>query len=281
MSLSTTSEGVVFHPRFGPALPSRGWVPAPRYLLRRARALRLIEDIAPTSMVDVGCGPGALLAELSRKGIDCQGLETSPAALAVGGELHREDGVRLYDCPQQDWYDRFDLVTAFEVLEHIEGDVDALRQWCEWIKPGGHLIISVPAHPMLWNAADVWGGHVRRYSRSTLLDAVTRAGLTTERLECYGFPVSNVLELAGIAFYRRLLRKSGDVGRNSVEMQQRTAQSGTDRAVHSRFWPIFASWPVATIFDLVSRLQNLALATNLGNGFIVVARKSTSYTNLC
>jgi SAM-dependent methyltransferase len=244
-------------------------------LLRRARVLRLIEAISPNNVLDVGCGPGALLAELHRMGIECHGLETSPDALAIGRELHCDSGVQLHDHPADDWLGKFDLVTAFEVLEHIEQDVAALRQWREWIKPGGHLMISVPAHPTLWNAADIWAGHVRRYSRSSLTEAVAKADLRTEKLECYGFPVSNLLELAGIAFYRRMLKARGHTNPDSEEMKARTAQSGTNRSVHTRFWPVFASWPVAAAYDLISKIQNLTLETNLGNGFILIARKSS------
>src|SRR3546814_6549126 len=71
---------------------------------------------------------------------------------------------------------------AFEVLEHIEDDHAALRQWLGWLKPGGILLMSVPAHPSQWNAADVWAGHFRRYRKRELLGLVEENVLELEHV---------------------------------------------------------------------------------------------------
>jgi SAM-dependent methyltransferase len=68
---------------------------------------------------------------------------------------------------------RFDMVAAFDVLEHIEDDIGALRAWRALLTPPGHLVITVPAGPELWSRRDDFAGHCRRYSR---------AGLRVERL---------------------------------------------------------------------------------------------------
>jgi 2-polyprenyl-3-methyl-5-hydroxy-6-metoxy-1,4-benzoquinol methylase len=59
----------------------------------------------------------------------------------------------------------FDYLFAFEVLEHIADDLSALREWTGFLKPGGRLLVSVPAHARKYGKADEIVGHVRRYER--------------------------------------------------------------------------------------------------------------------
>lgn len=70
----------------------------------------------------------------------------------------------------------FDLVTAFDVVEHIEDDVAALQAFRRALAVGGRMVLTVPAYPLLWSQHDVYAGHVRRYRRDRLRDAVQAAG---------------------------------------------------------------------------------------------------------
>ena len=73
--ISTLSgqDDVDWHAHFGPALPKHNWVPAPRYLLRRDRIMRHLRDIPACRVVDIGCGPASVLAELAARGFDAVG----------------------------------------------------------------------------------------------------------------------------------------------------------------------------------------------------------------
>lgn len=88
----------------------------------------------------------------------------------------------------------YDLVCAFEVLEHIEDDVAALRLWrrhsAKW------LLLSVPMNPARFGAADEHAGHFRRYTTRGLADALGEAGWRPLRFCSYGFPVGYALETA-------------------------------------------------------------------------------------
>ena len=145
-------------PLFGPAAPEEGWVPAPRYLLRRRRILHQLRNFPPCDVIEVGCGAGMLLQELSARGFRCQALESSPQARELIARLSVKTGqvVDVHDAANPAWTGRFPLVMAFEVLEHIENDDAAMKQWASWLAPGGTLLLSVPAHPRLWSAADEW-----------------------------------------------------------------------------------------------------------------------------
>ena len=268
---SAPRSGVEWHPDYGPALPADNWVPAPRYLLRRDRVLRHVARLAPRRVLDIGCGPAALLAELAAQGIDTCGVDRSEAALRLAREIAGETaGTTLRSELHPDWHGRFDLVMSFEVIEHLDEDVAAMREWHDYIAPGGRLLLSTPAHPRRWNAADVWAGHVRRYTRDGLIAAVEAAGFEVETVECYGFPLANIFELWRARVYGRMLSEAGKAGKSAAAL---TDESGSDRAAESRFWRLFASAPAVAAMRLATQIQRPFLRTGLGNGYLVVARR--------
>lgn len=120
-------DGLVHHPYFGRASPGMGWVPAPRYVLRRYRILRALDSIPRGKLLEIGCGAGALLVDASGLGFECSALEISEGALEVArymmGDLR---GVEIRQTPDHSWPSKFDVLAAFEVLEHVEDDYAVL-----------------------------------------------------------------------------------------------------------------------------------------------------------
>lgn len=72
----------------------------------------------------------------------------------------------------------FDHLFAFEVLEHIENDADALAEWTRYLQAEGKLLVSVPAHQRKYGKSDELVGHVRRYEKSQLHSLLEGAGFT-------------------------------------------------------------------------------------------------------
>jgi SAM-dependent methyltransferase len=260
------------HPHFGLVAPEHGWFPAPRYLLRRARVLELVGRLPVGRLLEVGCGAGALLDDLAGTGWECDALETSGPALEVARAIHRgSPRVRIHASPGADWRGRFDLLTAFEVLEHVEDAAGALRQWTDWLAAGGRALLSVPAHRRRWGPSDVWAGHFRRYDRDDLLELVRGAGLVPERLECYGFPLANLVDPVRNRSHRRRLAAAGvDAGRDRAAL---TAQSGVDRRLEARLFPIEAYPPGSWLIRSLLRVQKHFLDREWGNGYLILARK--------
>jgi len=238
--------------------------------LRRARILRLATRIARGRLLEVGCGAGALLADFSRMGFAAEGLETSPSALAMSQRLAALDaaGPRVMAVPGQDWNDTFDVLCTFDVLEHVEHDSEALAQWIGWVRPGGAVLISVPAHPSRWSAGDEWAGHWRRYSRPMLLDLLRSSRLQVEHLECYGFPLANLTEMAGARSYRRMIDQREDLSRDEA-----TAHSGTDRRAYSKLSRAIASPLGRLALRGAMAMQAATCHTDWGSGYLVLARK--------
>jgi SAM-dependent methyltransferase len=156
----------------------------------------------------------------------------------------------------------FDLLCAFEVIEHIEDDAAALSQWRERIRPGGWLVLSTPAHPDRFAVGDRLAGHYRRYTRGGLAELLRAAEFEEEVVWSYGFPLGYPLEWArnAIARYREPRRGS---------MAERTAASGRYlQPPESIGWVTQAlSWP----FRLA---QRPFVDTDLGTGLVARARRS-------
>jgi SAM-dependent methyltransferase len=256
------------HQLYGPSLPQLGWVPAPRYLLRRERVLGMLSGVTPGKLLEIGCGPGTLLHELGERGFNCAALETSEAALKIARSINPE--VRFCETAQPDWPVGFDYVMAFEVLEHIEDDRGALRLWHSWLKPGGTLLLSVPAHMSKWDATDDWAGHYRRYEAVELKKLLTEAGFSVNQFENYGFPLANLIAPLRARTHRKQLVERES---RSNDREYNNAMSGITRPKETLLFPLLKSIPGSLLMRSAFWLQRVFAGQDLGNGYVLSATK--------
>ena len=148
-----------------------------------ALALRPIRELHDGfRILEVGCGSGNVLRVLQRLAGNrgrVEGLELSNEAADVARArtgLHVTNGYVADLDPDA----RYDLIAAFDVLEHIADETGMLQQMRDRLIAGGRLIVTVPAHQSLWSAFDVASGHERRYSKRTLSRALRSAGFRVE-----------------------------------------------------------------------------------------------------
>lgn len=151
-------------------------------------------------ILEIGCGTGHNLPMLSRFGT-VDAIEIDDASRAIASErLGRAVGdAPLPELPGIERHS-YDMVAVLDVVEHIEDDVAALRAMAECLKPGGKILIAVPAHQWLWSAHDVVNHHHRRYSKKTLTTAMTRAGLRPAKMRWFNsllFPLAAAARVAG------------------------------------------------------------------------------------
>lgn len=260
------------HPDFGTVSIDNGWVPAPGYVLRRSRVLRSLAPLPRGTLLDVGCGAGALIRDLQGLGFSCTGLEMGEAARAVARNICADQPqIQILETPGSDWAKRFDYVVSFEVLEHIEDHERALATWCGWLKPGGRILLSVPAGPERWNASDVWAGHYRRYTRDMLLALANQAGLAVDTLQTYGFPLGNVIEPIRALHHKQQLRQRRDA---AGDKYLGSTQSGIERGLETRLFPLQSSWLGVRMMRLFCQLQDVFAETERGTGYFLIARRS-------
>ena len=258
------------HPAYGPSIPESGWVPSPGYLLRRNRILKLVAAMSPCKILEIGCGAGGLIHELSRMGFRCTALESSPQALQIARRLNAQNDAQIRDKPDPAWYHDFDCLMAFEVLEHIEQDREALLQWRNWLKPGGTLLLSVPAHMTQWSASDEWAGHYRRYEKPDLTSLVEECGFTIEHFEAYGSPLANCIDPIRARVHARELRKQRqDGGRDKAA---NSARSGVERPMEIRLYPYLCSIPGRIIMNSAFTAQAFLGKMGIGKSYLLRAR---------
>jgi SAM-dependent methyltransferase len=192
-----------------PPLSANAW-------LRWDLASRLLPPSA-RDVLEIGCGQGGFAARLARR-YRYVGLEPDPVSYAVAVRRLAAAGgngeIRKGDLSLVRPDERFDIVCAFEVIEHIEDDRQALAEWAARVRPGGHLLLSTPGFPHRFAPADDMAGHFRRYDPGALARLLGEIGLEQVIVRQFGGPLGYVLEF----------------GRNQVGKRWAVANAGSSNA---------------------------------------------------
>ena len=181
-------------------LDGRHWWYRARRDILAALIARRIAPPEGARILEIGCGTGHNLEMLQRFG-EADGIEIDPAARALASErLGREIGAAPLPALEGVPDGAYDLVAILDVLEHVEEDRAALESIARKLKPGGRILITVPAHPWMWSAHDEVNHHTRRYTRRSLRAVVAGAGLRIEMLSWFNSllcPLAAAARLAG------------------------------------------------------------------------------------
>jgi len=186
---------------------------------RRRIVFSLISDHLSKStsreILDIGCGTGANLGSLSKFG-RAQGLDLALLPLT----LSRQRGHQRIVCASANsipFADRsFDLVTALDVIEHLEDDLGGLKEICRVLKPGATAAFFVPAFMQLWGPNDVRLGHFRRYRRESFQALLAEAGLQVEMISYANFAM-----FLPVWIGRRIMTLLGRTGAGELEINHR------------------------------------------------------------
>ena len=174
-------------------LDQRHWWYRARREVIAALIRRVAKPPAGARILEIGCGTGHNLAMLSQFG-RVDGLELDEQARAVaeqrlGRSVMKAPLPEIAGVADQ----HYDLVGAFDVIEHIDNDRAALASIAAKIAPGGKLVMTVPAHQWMWSAHDVVNHHKRRYSKRALKRLIDASPLRLDRIGYFNsllFPVA-------------------------------------------------------------------------------------------
>jgi len=206
------------------------------------------------SLLEIGCGTGFVLSGIR---------EAFPKLILSGGEIHPEGltfaaerlpGVELFqmDGRRIPFREEFDVIGAFDVLEHIKEDEEVLSQMYQATRKGGGIMMTVPHHPFLWSPVDDFAHHVRRYKTQELRDKVERAGFSVVRLTSF---VCFLLPLVALTrFKKRLTRDESDPKDDYFKMSSLT-NSAFERILDAERTLIHAgfSFPAGASMLIVAR----------------------------
>jgi len=174
------------------------------FLARRRILKRLIERVVrpprKAKILEIGCGTGHNLAMLKSFGsLEASELDRCARAVANKRLPGRVKNAKLPDLTK---FKRngYDLIALLDVLEHVPDDLASLRSIHMRLKPGGALLLTVPANPWMWSAHDAAHHHFRRYTRKQLEELFLRSGLEVQLLSYFNmllFPLVAAARVAG------------------------------------------------------------------------------------
>lgn len=206
------------------------------------------------NFLEIGCGTGFVLSGIR---------EACPKLILAGGEIHSEGlnfaakrlpGVELFqmDGRRIPFREEFDVIGAFDVLEHVEEDEEVLSQMFQATRKGGGILLTVPHHAFLWSPVDDFAHHVRRYKTRELREKVQRAGFPVVRLTSF---VSLLLPLVTLSrFKKRVTGNESDPKADYVNMSS-LANATLERILDGERTMIRAglSFPAGASMLLVAR----------------------------
>ena len=214
------------------------WFVSRRRIIRRVLQKHLPPAVEGRRVLDAGCGTGINLRLLREFG-DVDGVDNSELAISFCHALG-EESVRQADlCDLPFESGSYDLVTALDVLEHIEDDRGALAELVRVCRPGGRLLLTVPSFPSLWSDHDIVNHHVRRYHPRDFRELVSETGLNIQHESGMNFFLLPVAYLWRT--YRKIFRqRPSPQGPRADNTHQAPPVNALLRAIFSAESPLIA-----------------------------------------
>lgn len=225
------------------------------------RALNKIPAI--NSVLEIGTGEGSMGARLAQK-FSYTGIELDPISFKTAKYRLEKVGsgkMILGDISKLNPKNKYDLICAFEVLEHIENDLVALKNWKKLINNNGWILISVPAFEKRYNAADRNVGHFRRYQPDKIKILLEKSGFKNPQVWTYGFPFGYITEPI----------------RNYIASQNTKIEKTESRTLASGRW-LQPSEKFGWLTEVISIpfriIQSSSFAKGKGTGLVVLAQNN-------
>jgi len=166
------------YPRGG----EKHWWPLARNRIVRSAILDGLSD--GSTILEVGCGRGFVVASLREAGLDCSGVEAAEVEPIAGAAPFVRSRLLANELPQQE-RQRYDTILLLDVIEHLPDPAGFLRGLVAAFPALSRVIVTVPARPELWSNYDEYFGHFRRYTRPMLVDLANDLGWNVRRMSYF------------------------------------------------------------------------------------------------
>ena len=208
-------------------------------------------------MLDIGCGIGGMVGGLQSLGrLNLTGSEIYLSGLKYARSRLPEASFIQLDATKIPFTDAFDIVGAFDVLEHIDEDETVMASVRDALRPGGLFLITVPQYPWMWSHLDDIVHHKRRYTRGEL----------RRKLRGAGFEVLRTTSFVSLLFPAMVVSR--------FLSRARPRQADTTKEFESE---VTLPGPLNSAFDVMMRVDEALLAMGLslpmGGSLLAVARK--------
>ncbi len=186
------------------------------------------------NFLEIGCGTGFVLSGIRHESPELvlYGCDMFAEGLTYANQRIPQATLFQMDARNIPYENEFDVIGAFDVLEHIKEDQEVLMQMNRAVMPGGGIILSVPQHPFLWSRADDYGHHIRRYTAKDL----------KVKVEAAGFEVLKMTSFISLLFPLMLVSRLKD--KHSGEAYDPEAEVKVNRFMNTLFKKIldFERW---------------------------------------
>lgn len=201
----------------------------PTHILRDDCIRLITNKWQPGTFIEMGPGTGVTTKLFLERGFQGACFDSSVTAReTLKANLASYDSkIEILDDDSQIKTGGFDYLFAFDVIEHIEADVAVVQQWSKFLRPGGRILISVPAHKSKFGKSDELMGHFRRYEKNEVSELLIKAGFQNLNIVSYGFPLINITTPIINILYSVFSRNI--TGYDSMDKNEKTAKSGISR----------------------------------------------------
>lgn len=238
----------------------------PKLILRESCVRDVSQHWMPGKFFETGAGTGGMTRIFLDRGFygACHDLGDDSRLIIRQNLANYGDAISVPETLDELPEAEFDYLLTFEVLEHIEADAMTLSSWAQHLKPGGRLLLSVPAHQHKFGKSDELVGHVRRYEKPQLQSLLEGAGFYDIQIVNYGFPITELTR----RFSNFLIRNEHAYA--SLSPEQRSIRSAQTRPRVISRWLKFFVGPMAAPFCVV---QRWFYRFDLGDGYVATAIK--------
>jgi len=244
------------------------FIPTPRYLFRKALISKILKDISKKHFLEIGVGAGDFITFIGNKGFHGVGVDISEEAVEIARNRVKKARLeKMVKIEQKSIFDIsgiYDVVFAFEVLEHIDEDEKFINVIKRFLNREGVFIFSVPARMKMWGASDEWVGHVRRYEKEEIISKLERNGFEVKVLWSYGFPFINLIKPSRDYLAFRRYRKE-----TQISKEERIKKSGLGGNFPKMFKILFNDFTLCFWY----KVQEFFLNKDLGDGYLIKAIK--------
>ncbi|MCK5524808.1 MAG: class I SAM-dependent methyltransferase [Thiomargarita sp.] len=242
------------------------WSSTPKHIMRKKCIEYAIKKWEPASFIEFGAGTGDVTTLFLEKGYygKCYDLGVENRQILRNNLVKYSHQVEVVEDLESIKGLQFDYLFAFEVLEHIKNDAEALKEWSTSLKSGGKILISVPAHMSKYNKDDEFVGHVRRYEKAEITQLLERTGYKDITVLNHGFPLGNITRMMS-----NIIQGSKKTHQNG-SLEERSIKSGVERnPITNKLAFLFNE---ITLMPFIF-LQKFFLQKDWGDGYVVYAEK--------
>ncbi|CAM5613228.1 class I SAM-dependent methyltransferase [Rhodanobacter lindaniclasticus] len=238
----------------------------PKLILRESCVHDVSKSWPVGRFVEMGAGTGHMTRVFLDRGFygACHDLGDDSRQMMRDNLAYAGDRIAVVDDLTTLPNASFDYLFAFEVLEHIEPDADVLREWMRHLKPGGRILISVPAHQRKYGRSDELVGHVRRYEKTALHTLLVGAGVADIRIVNYGFPITELTRRLS----NRMVRDDHSYEGMTPEQRSIRSAQAKPKAINRAL-----SLVSSRIFQPFCSVQRWFYRCDLGDGYVACGVK--------